>query len=288
MTALDATVSGAPEIISAAIAGESVTEVAKGTRYLVRTPNPGGGAAHATVDGRSDDARYDATPSRTRGEVVLHHVDALIDYVNAFKVPGTALYANIDTNRIVAVINGPSKDGPDAEHAGWGDHRATLEVRTTTQWDHWTERDGKIGEQSAFADHIEIGLGDIVTPDAATVLEIAQTFHATVGVTFRQQGLLDNGQRQFTYAEDVSGTAGTNGELTIPKELTLGLAPYKGLDPYAVTARLRYRVQPSGLAIGYHLVRPDDVLERAFSEVTEKLSAHLDLPVRLGDAPTYR
>jgi uncharacterized protein YfdQ (DUF2303 family) len=120
--------------------------------------------------------------------------------------------------------------------------------------------------QEDFAEHVEDGLDEIVDPDGAYMLELAQTFHAHTNVEFGQAVVLASGERQFTYVENTSAQAGKRGELTIPKELKLGIAPFEGTQPYKVIARLRYRLQGGTLKLGYKLVRPLDVQRAAFND----------------------
>jgi len=52
--------------------------------------------------------------------------------------------------------------------------------------------------QDDFAEHVEVGLDDIAEPDAADVLEMAQTFHAKSQSTFRQATRLASARRSFS------------------------------------------------------------------------------------------
>ena len=78
---------------------------------------------------------------------------------------------------------------------------------------------------------------------------------------------LDNGQVQLRYEETVDGRAGVAGNLEIPEKIELSLRPFHGGAPYKMEARFRYRIQPSGLAMWYSLIRPHLVHEDATKEV---------------------
>lgn len=219
------------------------------------------------------------SPWRKRGSVTVFTAESLAHYVNDHRVPGTALYADVEQTRVVAIINGHEPnvgrlDDPDEPaiavekgSAGWGDHHAALEVRHTPEWKHWASRDGQIGAQDEFALHVEHGLDEIREPAAATLLEMAQHFEASTSVNFRSVAVLDNGQRGLLFDESIDAKAGRSGQIVIPKEFVLGLAPFEGSPEYKVVAHLRYRIREGRLTIGYQLVRPADVVRAAFDDV---------------------
>jgi uncharacterized protein YfdQ (DUF2303 family) len=142
-----------------------------------------------------------------------------------------------------------------------------LELVHTPEWERWANRDGKVMTQQAFAEHIEDCLGDIRNPTAADMLEVAQSLEARTDVAFRSGVRLANGQRQFTWVENTEAKAG-GGTLEVPAEFELGLVPWIGRAqiPFKVMARLRYRVSPDGLMLGYKLVDTERILRKAFAE----------------------
>jgi uncharacterized protein YfdQ (DUF2303 family) len=216
-----------------------------------------------------DTERFLDAPTRKRGVAELHTADSLSAYVEKHNGEGTLgaeLYADLDTFSIVAVFNGHTADG-----AGWGDHRGVLTLRKTPEWKRWTEADNRLMSQVQFAELIEDGLGEIVEPPAAEVLEMAQHFEAAVKVNFKSSRLLDNGQRQITYEETIDAKAGQLGQIVIPRELVLGIAPFEGCVGYRVVARLRYRLNDGQLGIGIVLDHPEKVLESAFDDEVNKV-----------------
>src|SRR5207237_5067343 len=112
---------------------------------------------------------------------------------------------------------------------------------------------------------------DITFPDAADLLEIAQTFYASTKADFRSGTRLSSGEVQFQYVEETQASAGRNGELSIPTKFDLRIAPFQGEERCALQALLRYRVREGNLAIGYELVRPDDVERDAMELIAERL-----------------
>lgn len=210
--------------------------------------------------------RFHAQPSRKKGTVELRTGDSLAAYVQVHGKSaggqGTDLYADVDTLRIVAVLNAHTGDA-----AGWGDHRADLTLRLTPEWRKWTARSGQLLDQVAFAEHVEDGLAEIVDPPGAEMLELAQTFQANTKVAFKSARRLADGQRQLTYEETIDARAGEKGNITIPDRFEIGVAPFEGAQAYKVGARLRFRIGDGNLRIGYVLDRPELVVRAAFDDV---------------------
>lgn len=207
-------------------------------------------------------------PTRKTGVYKPATVKALIDYVKAHDAgDATTVWVHPTSGRVVAVLDDNSPQSP-----AWGQHRADLQLDHTPEWLYWTKMDGHQFGQEGFAEHIESGAGEIEEPDAATVLEIAQTFHATNKASFRSSTRLTSGQVQFQYDEEVKASAGAKGELTIPTAIMLLVAPFIGETEQKVVARLRYRINDGALRLSYHLERPHVVIRDALDAVQEELA----------------
>jgi uncharacterized protein YfdQ (DUF2303 family) len=250
-------------LVETAVAGAEPARLDPAKTYSVVVP---AGAELRVLDLEN---RLDR-PSRLRGTVAVATVDSLVAYVkDHHDDEETTLWVHPTSGAVVAVLNDHSVAGP----ASWGDHRAALTLIQTAQWLRWRELDGVLGDQQTFAEHIEDGASEIVSPDAATMLEIAQSFHAHTSAAFRQANRLQDGAVSLLYDENVEAKAGQRGELQVPAEFVLAVAPFVGEDPYKITARLRYRLSGGNLRIGYKLDRPDEVIRDALEQIAEKLRA---------------
>ena len=220
------------------------------------------------------------------GTFNFNELESLIAYVNAHRTAGTSIWCDEVRLHIDAVINGNIPGDDTATAAGWEDHRAVLQLNHSPEWKRWVEFDGVLRSQADFAQHIEDGSNEIVSPEAATMLELAATLEATTSVEFKEATRLQSGSRQFRYEETVVSRAGTQGTIEIPDTFELGLAPFIGSDPYRVVARLRYKITANGLQIGYRLVRPEDVIRAAFMDNATKLENECEgVPVYHGVPP---
>jgi uncharacterized protein YfdQ (DUF2303 family) len=246
-------------------------------------------AAVVLADGQSlhkiDLDFYAETPARKTGAVKLTDADSFVEYVGRHtEARGTTQWADLDQARIIAVLDDHEKGGATGEgesFAGWGQHRATLQLQKTKDWQHWTKLDGQYVGQKQFAEHIEDGIDAVHVPTPAEMLEVAQTFHAKSGVNFISSQQL-SGEVEFTFEETVKAKAGQKGTLDVPQRFELALAPFEGTDPYRVDARFRFRLVNGELTLGYRLIRPDRALKSAFDDVVQKVASASGLPVMAG------
>lgn len=236
------------------------------------------GARLHVVDIEEANRKHAERPLRKKGTYRVHDADSFARYMGKHSHIDSEVWADVHGNRIVGVINAHGE----ADLAGWGDHRVEYAVKHTPAWQAWAQYDGKLLGQSEFAELIEDRAIDIVRPAAADMLEVAQTFQATIGVSFESSKLLSSGERQLTYKEDVNASAGRRGTLEIPKDFDLGLIPFEGAEAFKITARFRYRITDGVLRVGYKLNRPEDVLREAFESVVRQVEAEVVVPVFRG------
>ena len=273
-----ATAGDVPAIIEAARLGVEPVELELGSIYAtVQADGTVRVIDLATEDHRK---RQGQSPIRKTGHAHLTDHKSFTTYVGHHgEQLATELWADRDRGTIVAVLNGHLIE---TDGAGWGDHRATLTLTQTKAWKAWTSVSGRMMGQVEFAEFLEDHLIDVVDPTGAHLLEIAQSIEATKGVVMKSATRLDNGEVKVRYEEQVDAKAGQQGDLTIPSRIVLGIAPFEGLDPYRVEARLRYRLGNGQLSLAVLIDRPEDVLRSAFTAVTDEVAADLDLPILFG------
>jgi uncharacterized protein YfdQ (DUF2303 family) len=221
-------------------------------------------------------------PTRKIGTYHPADVASLIAYTKNHEDDGTTVWIHPTSGQVVSVMN--DHIGSDAPVPGWGDHRAILKLATTPEWDFWVGQDNKLMSQTEFAEHIETGMQEIVEPDAADVLELAQSFHATSSATFRSSTRLQSGEQRFVYEETIDAKAGPSGDLTIPTWILLELAPFIGEEPTRLAARFRFRLTSGHLSLCYKLDRPDKVKRDAIERIKERVTKEF-ANVYLGEPP---
>lgn len=266
-------------VVDAATRAATPQEILAGRLFSVATTD---GQVHV-IDVEDHLDRHRECPRRKTGQFRVHDAASFLAYLDKHGLPETEIWADVTRQQLVGVINAHlGVEDPAGNPAGWADHRVSLELRTTPAWNAWLKHNNQLAEQSGLAEHLEDRIVDVVRPTGADMLELAQTFHATIGVTFESSRQLSSGERQLEYKEEVNATAGKRGRLEIPKDFELGLVPFEGADRYKVTARLRYRISDGHLRIGYVLDRPEDVLRSAFSDIVDKVAEVAAPPVFFG------
>lgn len=211
--------------------------------------------------------QYAEFPRRKRGTITVSTTASLAQYLNVHREDGTTVYADENAFTVTAVINDHSKATPDHR-----DHRAVLKLTTTPAYDRWVGAHAKLMTQVEFAQLIEDGQFEIVEPDGATVLEIAQSMQATIGAEFRSANRLTDGRTQFQYTEEINAKAGAAGDLAIPEKITLQFAPFNGAAPITIDARLRYRMQSGKLSLGLWLIRHVEAIRASFQAELDMLA----------------
>lgn len=224
-------------------------------------------------------------PQRKQGTTTVEDHASFLTYYRKHADENTETYVNVDQQRITAVLDAHATDGP-----RWGQHRLTLQLRTTKAWKAWTAHDNGWLPQREFAEHIEARLDDIVEPAAAEMLELAQSFQAKTTVKFNSGTRLASGDMNLTWEETTEAAAGNKGQIKIPAVFKLllpclELPVVEGEDPvfYAIEARFRYRIERGGgLAIGYLLDDPDAKLRDAVLDVVGQVEKALNVQVLRG------
>ena len=208
-------------------------------------------------------------PARKKLAVVLHDADSFARYVVDYGNANSRIFADVLNTAFKAILDYHELGGDGGAH--YCEHVALYRCPKTPEWTTWTENSGKGKTQQQFAEFIENNLPDIVDPPGGQVLEVARTLEARKDVRFASSIRLNDGQSQFTYEDDIKGSA-AKGQLSIPEKFTLGLSPFQGCAPYRLEARLRYRIKDGALTLWYDLLRPQKILEAAFQDTVELIA----------------
>jgi uncharacterized protein YfdQ (DUF2303 family) len=230
-------------------------------------------------------------PRRKRATVGIYETASFIDYVNRHKTAGaTHLFGKATElgGSFTAVLDYHEAEKTDGKPLpGWGQHTAKLTLEVTPEWARWVGNNTKLIGQEAFAEFIEDNMNDIVTPDAASVLEIAQGLQGRKNVQFKSGKNLRDGSIQLEYIEtiEVQGAANRRDDaFKMPEKIQLGIVPFVGAEGVYIEARLRFRIGSDGkLSFAYILNRPYKVIEAAFLLARGKIEQETGIKVILGN-----
>lgn len=219
---------------------------------------------------------YAPAPRRKVGHPTFDRAASLVQYVNAHKGDGTAIYARGQS--FVAVLNGHAPADP-----GWGDHVATFALQPTDAWKAWTAADKAWMEQAEFAEFLEDRLPDIAEPAGGALMDIATSLRVKTAINFQSSVKLANGQVQLTYDEDINAGAGQKGDMAIPEKLLLVIQPFEGTEKEMIEARFRWRIASGKARFHYAL---GEAITRVTRHVLEVVGAEIEkgttLPVLYG------
>jgi uncharacterized protein YfdQ (DUF2303 family) len=211
-------------------------------------------------------------PIAARSVVSTRTVKSLVDFTAMHKMEGTAIFADVESGKVEAVIDYLSASNAPTHKA----MRCVYMAPFSEEWKRWTAISGKQMSQEAFSLFIEENRDDVVTPDGATMLELAKNLDAKKKVTFKSGLRLDNGDVSFDYTDETVASGGVTGKLAIPTEIGLGLPVFYGGDPYKITAFFRYRIIEGKLVMWVDLHRMKHIRDAAFNDIIVSVANSLE------------
>ena len=229
-------------------------------------------------------------PGRVRGTQQVYTPTSYVDAVKRYETEDQITYVDQPNSQLVTVLNpsrGVDVDGRRVRVAGdYGDHRVALTLRHTPEYEAW-KTGQSLTDQTTFARRMQDGELEITDPAPATMLEIAETFHATSESKFKSGRRLQDGRRSFTFEEDTQASAGENGDVIIPERFKLAMPIYVGGDTYAIECRLQWQYRPQ-FHIGYTFIRPEVVLDHAFASIVGQVTENIAGLVLSAPVPATR
>jgi uncharacterized protein YfdQ (DUF2303 family) len=252
------------EIANLATDAAEPEELEVGSIYAVRL-----GDRVELIDLTGD--KYREQPQRKTGTTTVRDVASFLALYQKHGDVDTEIYATREARAVTAVLDADTTDG-----ARWARHRLVLQLTHTEQYQAWASCTGKYMTQNGFAEFLEDHRAEVVSPPAADLLELAQSFEATTKVTFRSGTRLKSGQRQLSYVEDQTAGGGPGGDLTIPDSFQLALPIFEGaIIADALTARLRYRIENGQLRLCFILDQLTQAVDSAFEGVLTEIGEGL-------------
>lgn len=215
-------------------------------------------------------------PNRIRATVKAHTLDTFTAYFNRFKNARSVVFADQAAFTLTAVL-----DYHEEEHKPrWGSHKVVYTAPRSEEWKRWTASDGKVMNQSDFVRFMEENRINIVEPDGATILEVAQTLEAKKNVHFKSGIRLADGNQQLIFTEETESQ--TKGNLKVPQKFILGIPVFFCGEPYKVEALLRYRIEEGRLRFCYDLHRREYIEQDAFAQVVKAAADGIKRDILMG------
>lgn len=234
-------------------------------------------------------------PDHIVQNVRLDDAESFILYVKAFSTHTVRIFATA-----VDLTDGVSEDsdgslaftaflryheGGNEEKASRNAHRAFYPVPLSAEFKTWLKTNEAPFNQGDFINFIENSAPDIVSPDSATLMEMAMNFESKANVTFQSRIDRTSGGRQLTFQEQVEHGHSTpsGGQMKVPDSLAIRIPVFEGGKKYDLRARLEYRVSSGRLSIAYILQRPHETFRTAVKDTREEIATQLDAQILTGE-----
>lgn len=220
--------------------------------------------------------------------VHLNDTESFVMYVKRYQTPSTLLFATLPQNadgsgaEFRAVFDyhnggkGSLPEGASEHPSARCAHQAIYPCPLSESWKNWTRQNGKGLTQTDFINFIEANSIDIVTPDAATVMELAVSFESKTEVTFTSKIDRLSGAKMLNFTEEVS-SGKSGGKLKVPDSLKLRLPVFDGGKPFEITARLEWRPANGKLSVTFHLQQQSAVIRQALQTVREEIGKDIGI-----------
>lgn len=233
-------------------------------------------------------------PDHIREVVTIQDTESFISYVKLYQGPLTRVFATPLNIRTFTKSSTPAKftaiidyhqPGKEALHSRKG-HVALFACPLSEELLVWLGKNGQRQAQLDFVEFIESNAPDIVTPEAAKLMEFALNFSNKTTVAFKSTFNRTTGGRILTYDEDIDISGGQTtrkeGKMTVPERMTLKMPVFEGGKSFDFQARIDYRTDGGKLTIAFHLLRAQDVFRAAFKEVRSEIEAGVSIPILTG------
>lgn len=268
------------------IEAAAVTAIRDLAREATPTPQNGEKIHYAVIPQGSQlvnlkDLQYPhgVPPERIVAAPKFQDQASFCSYVNTYKDDRTRILADVNAGSFLALI----------DYHGVGEerkpefvsHRASFQLTHSEQWKLWIGQNDKLIPQAEFAEFLEDNRVDIVKPDSATLLEIAEDLQAKSDVNFASKINRVNGSAVLTFDETIS-TKVTTGRIEMPESFTIRIPVFFGEAAVDISARLRFRIQDGKLKFQYKLYRPAEIKQKAFDVTRAEIAASAALEVLLG------
>ena len=214
----------------------------------------------------ADLERFAEAPRRLRQALAVRDLESFRRYLDVFGGPEAVIFADENRAKILAVLDYHQAAGPQ-----WCEHRVCLALEVAEAWEAWKRINGQVLAHGPAAEFLEERSGDIIEPDAATVLEVAQGLQVdTAAKVVSVQSLSGAKRLQFEESEEVRASAEG---IEAPEVLTLSIPVFQRFDDEEVRVRLFYRVRHKALVIGFRVLNADAVERAVFDAIVETLEA---------------
>lgn len=225
---------------------------------------------------------YEKPLLRIQARVGLNDSESFQKYYNLYRATNSLVFADEKRLQIAAVLDYHKSEAPPAPRNC--QHTAILILGHSEPWKVWAANNNRKFTQSEFAEFLEQYAMDITNPSPAHMMEVARDLQATTEVEFGSALRQNDGQVRFKYTETTKSSVGAS-QMACPENFTLSIPVFTGSGNAPVNALLRFRVNQGKLTIWYTMIRPEEIIRRAFIAVRDEISTELGIDI-INGTPT--
>jgi uncharacterized protein YfdQ (DUF2303 family) len=239
-------------------------------------------------------APLEPLPDHIRQAVRLDDAESFVLYVKSFRTHTTRVFATAPDFDAISTGGGVEftafldyHEGGTEQHALRVAHTARFPVKISAEFAAWIGADGEAMTQMGFVEFIEANAPDVVTPDSASLMELALNFESKSEVSFQSRVDRVTGGRSLTFQEKVdAGSSGapTIGQVKVPEFLAIRIPVFEGGKAYDIAARISWRPANGRLSITINLQRPEAVFRQSLNTMRAEIAEELGLAVLTGEA----
>lgn len=215
----------------------------------------------------ADFEKWSGKPRRKTGVMPFADVDSFIRYFKEHRTDDARIFATStdSSGTFIGIMNFHGAE------PSFNDHKCYVDLQATHEWKIWLSNAKNYKAQGAFATFLEENADMFVSPSGLDLVELVTNLEGKCHVDITQAVKLTTGAIQLKYSEVIEvkgGTVPQSGEMQVPKELTVSIAPFEGCAPRQMRARLRYRIDNRKIQFAYEPIDPHLHVRALIAELT--------------------
>lgn len=215
-------------------------------------------------------------PARKKGFFPFADVSSFIAYFMEHKDLHSRIFASVsDTGgSFKGILNFHGKD------SSFNDHICETKLVPTHEWELWMANNKEHMTQGEFALFLEENCNLFIEPKGADLLDVVNNLegHANINVNSAQK--LQTGAIKLMFDEDIElkgNVTNKSGDMTLPATFTVAIAPFHGVSPYAIKARLRYRVANRKITFFYETIDSHLIVREVCKQILDVIKEKTSL-----------
>lgn len=200
-------------------------------------------------------------------------------YINEQKNDASRIFAKFDYSGagnfcFSAIID---YHGTAKRPADWCMHQVHLKLELSDQFKAWKAINGKMFEQSAFAEFLKDNRLDIITPSNSTIIELVEELEATVNQRVSGRTPTNKGMA-IGFEQDVQ-TNRKGKAVEVPEKIVIHLPVFLGMDSFDIDCDFKFRTESGLLSFGIRMLAVDKLVRDTVLSAAETIRKETELPV---------